>query len=132
LEVTLLDSRTFAEAGVGERFARMAAAISGSFSSQDLAGFGCLKDLAPEVTGPPGLRALVDPDGVTVRVFGSGESPDAVGKMVMLDMVERHVRPKVEGMVSSGATPEEVGVAVFQLARVLKPRYRVERLGGDR
>jgi hypothetical protein len=126
LEVTLPGERSFFNVGVGERLERMASAVVGNFTFEELASFN---DGFPKISGPPGLRAVVTPDGVTALVLRGGEGPVDVARIIVLDMVDRYVRPRLAEMAASGLSPEEVGIAVIRLARSLQSRYRIERLG---
>jgi hypothetical protein len=86
----------------------------------------------PVVAGPPGLRALVAPDGVTVRVLRGDESPGEVRRFVLADVAERYVRSEVAGMVALGASPEDVDVAAHRILLRVKSRYSVEPVSGSR
>jgi hypothetical protein len=86
----------------------------------------------PKVEGPPGLRALVAPDGVTVRVLGGAEDDRDVVRAVMHDVADRYVRPEVAGMIASGKSPEEIQVAACRTLLRVQGQYRVELLGEPR
>ena len=109
-----------------ERLMGAAIAIAGHFGPQALADF--CKGF-PEVSGPPGLRVLVAPDGVTVRVLRGDESSFTVRLLVMGDVAGRYVRPEAEAMLAAGKSPGEVDVAAFGILLREKGRYRLELLG---
>jgi hypothetical protein len=86
----------------------------------------------PEVTGPPGIRALTAPDGVTLCILRGDEDPREVRDLVMADVAERYFRPEARGMIASGASPEEVNVAAHRTLVRVRGQYRVELLGEPR
>jgi len=120
--------KSFLAASVEERFREMAAAIASSFSLRDLSIFA---DSFPTVSGPPGLRALVDPEGVTLRVLDGSESQVDVLRIVIQDMVEKYLKPRMMVKIARGATSGEVGVDLYKVSREMQSRYRIELLDGS-
>jgi hypothetical protein len=83
----------------------------------------------PELSEPPGLRALTAPDGVTVLVLRGDEDPGEVRRLVMEDVTGRYVRPEAARMLASGASPAEIDVASYQTLLRVRGQYRIELLG---
>jgi hypothetical protein len=84
----------------------------------------------PVVTGSPGLRALVAPDGVTACVLRGDESPRELRRIVLADVSARYVRLEVLVMIAQGSSPEEVDVAAHRILLRVKSRYAVEPVSG--
>ena len=83
----------------------------------------------PKVDGPPGLRAVVSPERVVVRVLAGCEDDHDVRRIVLADIAQRYVCPELKVMIDSGYSPGDVDVAAHEILLRVKGQYAVERLG---
>jgi len=102
--------------------------------AEEWASFLSLGDILNQRSGfpdPPegtGLFALVDPDGVTVRVVRGGVEASAVRVMVSQDVCSRRERESFREMVLAGYEPSRIFRALDDAVSRQKSAYRFERL----